>query len=118
MNVILVDDSTMVRARLTTLLSGINGVHVIGHAGAEDEAFDLIIEKRPDVVVMDIALEVGSGLDVLRRMRKVNMDTRVVMLTNETAGRYKDMSVKLGAQEYYDKSMDLEFLVERIKGWL
>jgi DNA-binding NarL/FixJ family response regulator len=118
MNVILVDDSTMVRARLTTLLSGISGVQVVGHAGAEDEAVDLIVKKQPDLVILDISLEVGSGINVLRRIQQAKLQTRVIMLTNETARQYKDISEQLGAHEFFDKSMDLERLVEKIKEWL
>ncbi|MFC7297481.1 response regulator [Herminiimonas aquatilis] len=115
MNIALVDDSTMVRANLTSLLTKLPGVHVVGHAASEDEAVALINLKLPDLVLMDISLERGTGLDALRRIRLTGNASRVWMLSNHTASRYRELGNQLGAEEFFDKGIELEQLVAEIK---
>ncbi len=89
MNIALVDDSTMVRANLTSLLTKLPGVHVVGHAASEDEAVALINLKLRDLVLMDISLEKGTGLEALHRIRLTGNTSRVWVLSNHTSSQLK-----------------------------
>ena len=115
MNIALVDDSTMVRANLTSVLTRLPGVHVVGHASSEDEAVTMINLKLPDLVLMDISLEHGTGLEALRRIRLAGNPSQVWMLTNHNGAQYRKLGSELGAEGFFDKSIELEELVAEIK---
>lgn len=85
MKVVLVEDSVIVRARLTLQLTRIAGVQVTGHASGEDEAVELVLRQRPDLVLMDIGLESGDGLSALLRIRATESRIRIWMLTNHVS---------------------------------
>ena len=118
MNVLLVEDSIMIRAHMTSVLANIPGVRVVGHAGSEDEAVDLINAVQPDVILMDFSLEIGNGINVLRRVRMAGCTSRVMMLSNNMTEHLRSLSIELGAHRYFDKSRELDKAVEQIKDWL
>src|SRR4051812_7125908 len=66
--VVVVEDSTIVRERLIRLLTSIPNVRVVGEAATVSDAIRTVGELRPDVVTLDLRLENGSGLDVLRAL--------------------------------------------------
>jgi DNA-binding NarL/FixJ family response regulator len=117
MNVVLVEDSIMIRAHMTTVLSKI-GVNVVGHAGAEDDAVEMIMSRRPDVVLMDFSLELGNGLNVLKRIREAGSRTRVIMLSNHNTEYLRTLSIELGAHRYFDKGHELNKAITQIEDWL
>jgi two-component system invasion response regulator UvrY len=118
MNVLLVEDSIMIRAHMTSVLANIAGVRVVGHAGSEDEAVDLIKSVQPDVILMDFSLEVGNGINVLRRVRTAGCTSRVMMLSNNMTEHLRALSIELGAHRYFDKGRELDKAIEQIKDWL
>jgi chemotaxis response regulator CheB len=70
MRVVVVDDSIMVRERLVKMFSEIPAVAVVGEAGNSLEALNIIEDKKPDVVVLDIKMPGDSGVEVLKRVKK------------------------------------------------
>ena len=69
MNVVLVDDSLLVRERIANIISEIPGAKVIGEAGNSSEAIDVVRKTKPDVVILDIKMPGESGLQVLRKLK-------------------------------------------------
>src|SRR5436190_509507 len=70
MRIFLADDSVIVRERLTTLLLELPEVEIVGEAATAGDAMKSIRELRPDVVILDIQMPGGSGIDVLRTIRR------------------------------------------------
>ncbi|HZO86294.1 MAG TPA: response regulator, partial [Verrucomicrobiae bacterium] len=68
--VFVVDDSTIVRERLITLLAEVPHVTIAGEAEAARDAIAGIQSKRPDIVVLDISMPGGSGIKVLEAVKK------------------------------------------------
>jgi len=110
--VVLVDDSALLRDRLTELLDAVPGVEVIGEAGTAHEAVTLILRLRPDLVVLDIRLPDGDGLAVLEAVRHLQSAPAVVMLTNYPNEYYRQRSYAAGAVYFLDKSMEFDRLPE------
>lgn len=104
MKVFIVEDAEIVREALTTLLSEIPGVEVIGAADDEQGAIEQICAMSPDVVILDISLQPGSGIDVLKAVKKHNPAIKVVMLTNYTDEIYVNRCMSAGADCFFDKS--------------
>ena len=82
MNVVLVDDSPLVRERVANIISEIPGVIVIGEAGNSFEAIAVVRKTKPDVVILDIKMPGESGLQVLRKLKNEFEELRIIMLTN------------------------------------
>lgn len=114
MQVFLVDDSPLIRDRLTALLSGVPGAEVSGHAADAEAAIRDILATRPDVVVLDLSLAGGSGFDVLRAVRPREPQIDFYMLTNFAADPYRQLAGKLGARGFFDKSSEFERVREAI----
>jgi two-component system, NarL family, response regulator DevR len=80
--VLLVDDHEVVRAGLRALLDGAEGIEVVGEAATVDEAIRRSGHDSPDVVVLDVRLPDGSGVEACREIRAQFPGTKVLMLTS------------------------------------
>ena len=79
--VFIVDDHPVVRERLRSLLSSESDMTVVGEAGSVSEALHGTRETSPDVVVLDIKLKDGDGIDVCRKIKAASPTTGVIMLS-------------------------------------
>jgi two-component system, NarL family, response regulator DevR len=113
-HVFLVEDSPPVRVRLEALLAAIPGATVVGFAEAAEEAIRSILDQRPHVVVLDMHLKEGTGLDVLRGLQGKANGTDVYVLTNYALEAYRQAAERLGARGFFDKSRDLPLLRDAI----
>ena len=105
MKVFVVEDSAIVLNDLQSMLSDIPGVTVIGMAVDESHAIERINALRPDVVTLDIQLQSGSGLGVLRNVKEHHAGIKVMVLTNYSEPAYVDRCMRLGADYFFDKSL-------------
>jgi DNA-binding NarL/FixJ family response regulator len=106
--VVVVDDSPLVRERLIALLSEAPGVQVVGAAANAPEAIDLIPRLNPAVVVLDISMPGGSGLQVLESLRGTPKPPMRIVLTNFAQEHYRKRCLELGADYFFDKSTEFE----------
>ena len=113
--VFIVDDSPIVRDRLTSLLSELPGVEVVGQADIAFEAIDSIRKLRPAVVVLDISMPGGSGMHVLETIKQDRPEPTVIMLTNFAHDHYRQKCLQLGADHFFDKSTEFERVSEVLR---
>jgi DNA-binding NarL/FixJ family response regulator len=109
-DVFLVEDSAPVRVRLEAMLAAIPGTRLVGFAESADDAVQSILEKRPQVVVLDMHLKQGTGLDVLRNVQGKTEGTDIYVLTNYALDAYRQAAERLGARGFFDKTTDLPLL--------
>jgi len=107
-SVYLVDDSKPVRERLHALLGAVPGVQIVGEAVTAAAAIDGILDARPDIVVLDLSLAEGSGLDVLRALHARAPEIDCYMLSNFCAYPYRQIAERFGVRGYFDKSREFE----------
>lgn len=107
MKLVLIEDSELIRDQLLRLLATYPTIQVVGSAGDEDSAVDLISQKRPDMLLLDLALSPGSGLEVLRRIRAAGLATKTLVLSNDTSQPMRRACSKLGIEGFYDKSSEV-----------
>ena len=104
--VFLVEDSAPLRARLAAMLSTVDNVCVVGEAATPAAAIAGILATRPTFVILDIHLAGGSGLAVLREIRKTDAAIVFIVLTNEPAPQYRKAYTQAGASHFLDKACD------------
>ena len=112
MKVFIVDDSAIVRERVTAMLSEIKGVVVIGQAQNYNEAIIAIPKLKPDVVILDIRMIGGNGIKVLENIKKDKFPPIVIMLTNYPYPQYRKRCMEAGADFFFDKSTEFERVIE------
>jgi DNA-binding NarL/FixJ family response regulator len=104
--VYIVEDSAPIRQQLRALLREIDGVAIIGDADSPKPAIEAILEARPEVVVLDLHLVRGSGLEVLREVCPKVPEVTFIVLTNHPESQYRSACLKAGARYFFDKSAE------------
>lgn len=113
--VLLVDDHEVVRVGLRALLATEAGIEVVAEAGSAAEAVAKAIRLRPDVVVMDIRLPDGSGVEACREIRAEAPKVQVIMLTSYADDEAVFASIMAGASGYLLKQIRGQELVRSIE---
>jgi two-component system response regulator DevR len=113
--VMIVDDHAVVREGLRTLLSRMPDLTVVGQAGSVAEAIELTAQTTPSVIVMDVRLPDGSGVDACRTIRAEHPECRVVMLTSYADEEAIVSSIMAGASGYLLKDTSPDTLVSAIR---
>jgi two-component system response regulator DevR len=113
--VMLVDDHEVVRQGLRALLEAAGGIVVAGEAGGVRQAVEVAETVRPNVVVMDVRLADGSGIEATREIRAARPDTKVIMLTSFADDEALFASILAGASGYVLKQVRGDDLVRSIR---
>jgi DNA-binding NarL/FixJ family response regulator len=108
MRVFIVDDSEVVVERLADLLNEVPGVELAGRASDVPEAIHSILKANPDVIILDLQMPGGSGLEVLRTVRQSRPSLRVLVCTNYPYPQYREECLAAGANYFLDKSAEFE----------
>jgi DNA-binding NarL/FixJ family response regulator len=112
--VLLVDDQSLFREALATLLAVHEGVEVVGEAGDGDEALRKAAELAPDVVLMDLRMPVLDGIGATRRLRVEQPAVRVIALTTFDDDEDVFAALRAGAVGYLLKDVSSARLVEAV----
>ena len=112
MKVFIADDSIEIRKRIIAMLSDVERIDMIGQAENVQDAISSIHELNPDVVILDIRMPGGSGIDVLKTIEKRNRIPVVIMLTNYPRSQYRNKCLDAGADFFFDKSREFEKVIE------
>jgi len=108
MRVLIADDSELLVRRLVRELTAVSGIEIVGQAGTVAEAARAVRVLSPDVMILDIAMPGGSGIDVLEGMKGDRQAPVVVVLTNYGYTQYRKKCFELGARFFLDKSTEFE----------
>ena len=107
MKLFIADDSEMMRERIREMVLAVEGVELVGEAGDVKASIKGILDLKPDVVILDIRMPGGSGLDVLRKVKgHLKKTPLIIVLTNYPFPEYKEVMIKLGADCFFDKSVE------------
>ncbi len=113
--VLLVDDHTILRDGIRSLLSLHDFIEIVGEASEGMEAVDKAREFAPDVIVMDIAMPGMDGLEATRRIMKQNPNVKVIALTQYDDNEYVILAIKAGCAGYVPKRALTSELVSAIQ---
>ncbi|HEY7294809.1 MAG TPA: response regulator transcription factor, partial [Dehalococcoidia bacterium] len=113
--VLLADDHRLVRAGLRVLLGTQPDIEVVGEAGDGEETVVETQRLRPDIVLMDLAMPKGGGLEATRRIAESGLPARVLILTAQAEAQYLLPVLRVGGSGYLLKDAADEELVEAIR---
>lgn len=108
--VFVVEDSELIRKRIIENVQSMGGFDVVGFAESQEEAIESIIRLQPEIVITDIQLKMGSGIDLVRqlRARPYSPRPRIFVLTNYAFPEYKRQCTVAGADEFFDKTSEYD----------
>jgi DNA-binding NarL/FixJ family response regulator len=114
-SVVLVDDQTLVRQGIRSLLELSDSIRVIAEAADGVQAIEMIPRVRPNVVLLDMRMPNLSGLDVLRTLTQRNQLPPTIILTTFDDDQLVLSGLKAGARGYLLKDVSLDQLVDAVK---
>ena len=115
MKIVLVDDHEVVRQGLKVLIDGQDDLEVVGEAGDVENAVRQVGYHSPEVVVMDVRLPDGTGVEACREIRSRWPNVKVLMLTSYADEEALVSSIMAGASGYVLKRIDSEDLVDAVR---
>jgi two-component system response regulator DevR len=115
LRVMLVDDHEVVRGGVRAMLQATDDIIVTAEAASVQEAIDEAARSRPDVIVMDVRLTDGSGIEATRQIRADRPGTRVLMLTSFADDEALFASIMAGASGYVLKQVNAAELLRAIR---
>jgi DNA-binding NarL/FixJ family response regulator len=113
--VIIADDHVIFRQGLLKLLSAENNLSVIGEAGDGAEALNLIMRERPDIAIVDISMPGLDGFEIFRKIRELNIGTKVIFLTMHKDSMTARKAMGLEVSGYVLKDNAFEDLLYAIR---
>lgn len=113
--ILVVDDHPLVRQGLERLLEAEPDLHIAGEAATADEALQLLDREAFDIVVLDIGLKQGSGLDLIGQVRARCAELPVLVLSMHQEEFYAERVLRAGAQGYVSKQGDPSQVVPAIR---
>jgi DNA-binding NarL/FixJ family response regulator len=115
--IVLADDHNLVRSGLKSLLSDMNGVTVVAEASNGRQAVELVASIKPDVVLMDIAMQELNGIDACEILSREHPGVCTIILSMHDSGEYVAKALKAGARGYVLKDaapLELEFALQAV----
>ena len=101
--VAIVDDHPLVREGLAARISAQPDMEVCGEAADIESALDLIVTKRPSLVIVDIALRNGHGIDLIKRVVAAGVNTRMLVVSAYDESFFAERALRAGALGYINK---------------
>ena len=112
---LLVDDQTLIRQGLASLLSLEEDFEIVGHAGHGAEAVSLVESLVPDLILMDIRMPVMDGVAATRTIREKHPNVKILVLTTFDEDEYIVQAMQAGASGYLLKDAPTEQLAAAIR---
>lgn len=113
--VMVVDDHPLVRFGIMQLIENADGLTVCGEADSVAQARKKVAELQPDLVVLDISLKDGSGLDLVKHVRAEHPEVRILVSSMHDESLYAERAVRAGAMGYVHKEAAGETVLEAIQ---
>jgi len=114
-NILIADDSERIRKRLRRLIKGTCGAEV-RESDDVPTTIERLLSDPPQILVLDLNMPGGSGLDVLECIQQRSLPVRVIVLTNYASEPNRRKCLKLGASLFFDKSTQFEEALLALQG--
>jgi DNA-binding NarL/FixJ family response regulator len=111
----LVDDHTLMRDGIISMLSDCDDIIVVGSTATGEEAISKIAELQPDIVLMDIVLRGMTGIEATRWIKEQDQDVRVILVSMEVKKDFLSAGIQCGIDGYLPKDTDKQTMIEAIR---
>lgn len=115
LRVFLVEDTITIRRRMATHVGAIDGVEIVGEAEEPGPAIAGIKAAGADVVVMDLRLAGGTGMELLEGLAQNMSPVITIVLTNHSSMWFRQACLAAGAQYFFDKTSEFDLAYDTIK---
>ena len=113
--VMIVDDHNLVRAGISVMLTGINGIKVVGEANSGEDALQLAKEKNPDVILMDLKMPGIGGIEATRKLLRIQPDVKILIVTMCEDDLFPSRVLQAGAVGYLTKGAEINEMIRAIR---
>ena len=115
MKLFIADDSFVLRDRLSSMISEIEGIHIVGEAENSVAALEAIEKLRPDLVILDLRMPGGDGILALEALKKRKNSPKVIVFTNYPYFQYRKRCLDAGADFFFYKATEFEILIDLLR---
>lgn len=114
MKIILVDDHELIREGLKKVISKESYIEVVGEAQNAEEMFELLINNKVDIIILDISMPGRSGLDLITEIKTQYPDVRILILSMHPEERFAVRALRAGAYGFITKGTASKILIEAL----
>ncbi|MGD2146346.1 MAG: response regulator transcription factor [Anaerolineae bacterium] len=114
LRILIADDSELVRDRVKELISGVDGTEVVGEAATGEETLVALEKLMPDVLILDIRMPGGNGIEALKAAKELDPAPTVIMLTAYAYPQYLEKCAAAGAEYFFDKATEFERVADAL----
>ena len=112
--ILLVDDHTILRDGLASILKQVDGVEVVGGLSSGEEAVNNFADFKPDIILMDVMMKGMTGLEATRWIKEQEPGVKIIIVTSEIKKEVVSMGIKCGIDGYLSKDIDKATLMEAV----
>ena len=113
--ILIVDDHPSVREGLALRISLHADLEVCGEADSEEQAITLVKQLKPELVLVDISLKSGHGLELIKRIRSMDPGVKMLVISGFQESLYAERACRAGAMGYLNKQESSERMIEAIR---
>ncbi|KUO74162.1 MAG: histidine kinase [Clostridia bacterium BRH_c25] len=112
---VIVDDSEQTRENIASIMSFEKDIEIIGEAGNGEEAIEIVRDKRPDIVLMDINMPVMDGIKATQALTEEGAESSIIIMSIQGEGEYIKRAMSAGARDYVVKPFGVRELVDTVR---
>lgn len=114
MRIAIADDSDLLRDRIRNALAEIKNIEIVGEAKNGIEAMQLLRDKNPDCLILDLGMPVINGFTVLVEGKKQTPGCKICIFTGYSDKRYREKCLKEGADFFFDKNREFGSMIKTL----
>ena len=108
----IVEDSIAVQKNLKKLIKSFDNLIFVGEAESVKEGLALIKKERPEILILDIELTDGNGIEIIKEIKSSNINIKIIVLTNYYSFKDSDLFKKLNVKYFLDKTTEFDKTIE------
>ena len=115
MTIVLADADAHFRDRLKKRLEKITGVHVVGESSDSEETTAMILNRKPDIAILNLSLRDGCGIEALRHIKQLMVPPIIIVVTDDPSRDNKTACSLAGADFFFGKATEDQKIVNTIR---
>ena len=115
MNIVLADADVHFRDRLKKRLEKISGVNVVGESSDSEEAAAMILNRKPEIAILNSSLRDGLGIEVLRHIKRLMVPPTIIVVTDDPSLDNKTACSLAGADFFFDKATEDHKMINAVR---
>ena len=115
MTIVLADADAYFRDRLKKRLERIAGVHVVGESSDSEETTAMILNRKPDIAILNSSLRDGRGIEVLRNIKRLMLPPIIIVVTDDPSRDNKTACSLAGADFFFEKATEDHKMINTVR---